>query len=254
MSKKIIFQTCCFLLLLVAHFYFSYDFNGAWWHSAAGSVLIFFFAYLIWNNDFISISGLKLTPRILLVTLLATALVTGVSFLSMKHIADQHSISIHLSSLKNYLHNAFYIMNEELILGAMLLHLLIKRFKIKPLVASLSLALLFSLAHLVLYKWYFRDKGYLELGTLLTLFMTIFVKNNLILQYKHIAYAWALHFGWMVVMYASEHTHTASNLPLTDLEKFNLYLGSPGIVVTSFLLAAASLFFSPKELLLKRDV
>jgi hypothetical protein len=132
--------------------------------------------------------------------------------------------------------------------------LLIKRLNMKPILASLSLAILFSLAHLVLYKWYFRDKGYLELSTLLTLFLTIFVKNNLILQYKHIAYAWALHFGWMVVMYASEHTHMTSHLPLTDLEKFNLYLGSPGIVITSFLLAVASLFFSRKELLLKKDV
>ncbi len=255
MSKKIIFQTICLILLILSHVYFSYDFNGAWWHSAFGSVIIFFFAYLIWKNEFIVVSGLKFTPKIFTKTILMTFGVTAISVLSMTYIAEKNGVSIHISSFKNYIHNAFYIMNEELILGAIMLHLLIKRFKIKPVIASLGLAALLSFAHFVLYKWHFRDKDYLCVTTLVTLFLTIFVKNNLILQYKHIGYAWALHFGWMAVMYGSEHSHTASNLPLTDLEKFNLYLGSPGILLTSLLLAGASwfYFFPSKELNIKTD-
>jgi hypothetical protein len=246
MTRKILFQLVCIVILLVSHFNLSYNFNEAWWHSAFGFCMILVFGYLIWGWAFIPVSGLRIKPGVVLKSVLMAVCITIISYCSMLHVAGQAGIYIQVSSLKNYFHNAVYIVNEEIILGSMMLYFFTNRFKIKPLTASLLLAVAVSAAHFVLYKWYFRDKGYLHLSTLITLVLTVFVKNNLIIRYRHIGYAWALHFGWMVVMYGSGHFYASSNLPLTDLDRFNLYLGSPGILVVSLALAGVSLLFFPE--------
>ncbi len=247
MSRKIVFQIICIIILLISHFNLSYNFNEAWWHSAFGFCMILLFGYLIWGWPFLSVSGLKLSPLLLLKSAFVGGCIIVVSYLSIKSIADQHDISIRLSSFKNYFHNAVYIVNEEIILGSMMLYFLTNRFKIKPIVASFGLAVVVSIAHYILYKFYFRDKGDLTISTLITLVLTVFVKNNLIIKFRHIGYAWALHFGWMVVMYGSSHFFKTTGAEVTDLEKFNIYLGSWGILITSTFLAGGSLLVFRKQ-------
>jgi hypothetical protein len=207
--------------------------------------MILVFGYLIWGWAFIPVSGLRMTPGELFRSVLMAVCVACISYFAMLPAARQAGILIQAGGLKNYIHNAVYIVNEEIILGSMMLYFLTSRFKIKPLTASLILAVAVSIAHFVLYKWYFRDKGNLHLITLITLVLTVFAKNNLIIRYRHIGYAWALHFGWMVVMYGSGHFHASSHQAVTDLDRFNLYLGSPGILLASLTLAAGSLLYFP---------
>ena len=253
MTKKIIFQIVCVIALLISHFNLSYNFNEAWWHSAFGFCVILLFGSLIWGGSFPFVSGLRMEASVIARSAGLAIGITVISFYCMWLIGKSSHITIHLSSIKSYFHNAVYIVNEEIILGSMMLYFMTNRFKVKRLVASLSLAVVVSAAHFILYKFYFRDKGNLEITTLLTLVLTVFVKNNLIIRYRHIGYAWALHFGWMVVMYGSDHFYS-SGRRLTDLEKFNLYLGSPVVVIVSALMATVSYYYLDIQLRKRKEI
>jgi hypothetical protein len=241
MEKKNVVRLLYFGLLLYAHFYLSYNYNAGWWHSMLGFFVISGLGFLIWPTSFLRVAGMRMPFTGLVLVIALTALLTFVSWLISVNIANSAGVTIKVAAFESYVHCFFYIASEELITGAVMLHLFRSRLRLSPLVASAMLALLLALAHLLLYKWYFKDKGFLETGTLLTLLFTVFVKNNLIVKAGHIGYAWALHFGWMAVMYGSLHVYNENGRVLNDLEKFNLYLGSPWVVVISFLLAGLSL-------------
>ncbi|HPJ06356.1 MAG TPA: hypothetical protein PLK17_12665 [Bacteroidales bacterium] len=72
---------------------------------------------------------------------------------------------------------------------------LVDKMKIRPLFASVALALFFALIHFVFYKWIFLDRGIIGMLTHTSLFMVGFVRNSLILMTGHIGYSWALHLG-----------------------------------------------------------
>jgi hypothetical protein len=79
--------------------------------------------------------------------------------------------------------------------------------------------------HFAFYKWTMIAKGVLNIPTLTILFLTGFVRNNLILQTGHIGYTWALHFGWMAIMFGCLHINLTTNMRVTDSVRFNTYLG-----------------------------
>ncbi|BDX39484.1 hypothetical protein CYCD_28390 [Tenuifilaceae bacterium CYCD] len=150
---------------------------------------------------------------------------------------------IQIADWRDYYHDIFYILNEEIVLGAIILYYLVNKQRIKPIIASVELAIAFSLIHFVFYKWIFNDKGIIEITTLITLFLAGFIRNNLILHSGHIGYSWALHFGWIVIMFGSFHIYSDSKNPLSEPEKFNAYLGSTEMLVLSLALAICSLIY-----------
>ncbi|MFN2128401.1 MAG: hypothetical protein ACK2TU_11135, partial [Anaerolineales bacterium] len=104
----------------------------------------------------------------------------------MKYIGNKNNIHVEYFNWRDYYHVMFYTLNEEIVLGAILLFTMVHRWKIKPMVASLCLALFFSLIHYVFYKWIFLDRGVLGIPALITLFLVGFVRNSLIIQTGHI--------------------------------------------------------------------
>ncbi len=133
----------------------------------------------------------------------------------MKYIGSKNNISIQISNWKNYFHTLFYTINEEIVLGAIGLFILVKVKKIRPLLASILLVVAFSLIHFIFYQWIFDDRDTIHLFAVITLFLIAFVRNNLILSYGHIGYSWALHFGWIAIMLACHHLHTENQVRLT---------------------------------------
>jgi len=141
-----------------------------------------------------------------------------------------------------YYHDAFYTLNEEIVIGALILYFLIGKIKITPILSSIGLALFFSLIHFVFYKWLFTDKGIIHITALISLFLIGLARNNLILINGHIGYSWALHFGWIAIMFGSIHLNDNTHEAISELDRFNIYLGSKEILVISILLALISLF------------
>jgi hypothetical protein len=129
------------------------------------------------------------------------------------------------------------------VLGALVLFYLTQKRKIKPIYASVGLALFFSAIHFVFYRWIFTDKGIIQIPALITLFLIGFVRNNLIIVYGHIGYSWALHFGWIVIMFGCIHQHNDTQMIMSEPDIFNNYLGSIEALVISFVLAAISFLY-----------
>ena len=232
-----------FLSLIASYLLLSYYALGGWWNSSAGTLLIILFSYLVWHKDYTANTGLKTGLKTVILSIALAAIVIFCSFMVMKHIAAGYNVTIQATTWKNYYHDIFYTLNEEIVLGAIILFWLTRRKKIRPLWASTGLALVFALIHFVFYKWIFLERGIIGVSALGTLFLIGFLRNSLILVTGHIGYSWALHFGWMAVMFGSNHLNRETGIALEDYEKFNVYLGSPIMVMITAVLAASALAY-----------
>jgi hypothetical protein len=206
-------------------------------YSSIGSLLIIFLSYLIWGKGFLKQIGLQLNLQTVIKAIILSVIITTCSLLIMKYIGNKDNIRIEYYNWRDYYHVMFYVLNEEIVIGAILLFTLVNKLKFRPVVASLCLAVLFSLIHYIFYKWIFADRGVLGISTLITLFLVGFVRNSLIIQTGHIGYSWALHFGWIAIMFGSTHTNLNTNMYVSEPESFNLYLGSTDVLIISIIMA-----------------
>ena len=241
--KKRIF----FLLLLLSYLLFSYNIFNGWWYSLIGTMLILLFSYLLWKREYLASTGLKLRLSNVIVSIVLALVVIIAALALMKAIAAKHNILILFTNGRNYFHDIFYTLNEEIVLGAIILFWITRRKNMKPLFASAGLAVFFALVHYIAYRWIFLEKGIIGIEALTTLFFIGLVRNNLILITGHVGYSWALHFGWMAVMFGSYHVYRETSDAVSDYIKFNIYLGSAEMLIISFVLAGISLFFMQKH-------
>ncbi len=184
LNKKILF-----LLLVLSYLLFSYYYFGGWWNSSIGTLLILFFSYLIRKKDFLRYAGLRQDLKTIGKSVLLAGIIIISAFLIMNYIAERHNVQIKFTNWRDYYHDVFYILNEEIVLGAILLNELVNKVKIKPLIAAIAVAVFFSLSHYVFYMWIFNDRGFIGFTTLITLFFVGFVRNILILKTGHIGYS-----------------------------------------------------------------
>ena len=236
-----------FSLLIFLYVLFSYNFLNGWWNSSIGSLLIIFLSYLTWEKGFLKQIGLQLNLLTVTKSIILAVIITTCSYLIMKYIGNKSNIQIEYFNWRDYYHDIFYILNEEIVLGAILLFALVNKWKIRPVVASLCLAVFFSLIHYIFYKWIFLDRGVIGISTLITLFLVGFVRNSLIILTGHIGYSWALHFGWIAIMFGSSHTDLNTNMVVTEPESFNLYLGSTEMLIISIIMAGFILAYWIKK-------
>ena len=156
--QKSFLQKLWISLILLSYVCFSYYFFAGWCNSSIGTVLIILFSFLNWGKDFLKIIGLKLNCIIVIKSLFFAAIATICSLLVMAYIADKQNLTIQFLDWRDYYHDIFYILNEEIVLGALTLYLLVNKRKIKPIVASVVLAIFFSFMHYVFFRWIFPDK------------------------------------------------------------------------------------------------
>lgn len=240
-------RSLLFALLFTLYFLFTYYVFNGWWYSSIGSALIIFISYIIWHREYLKQTGLQLNLPTIIKSIILAVIITIASILIMKYIGTRNNIRIEYTNWRDYYHDIFYILNEEIVIGAILLFTMVNKYKIKPLVASLLLAVFFALIHYIFYRWIFLDSGIIGLPTLTTLFLVGFTRNSLIIITGHIGYSWALHFGWMAVMFGSMHTDITSNLELTEVDRFKLYLGSSEMLIISAIIAGIFLAYWIKK-------
>lgn len=230
------------LFLLLSYLLFSYYVFNGWWYSSIGTLLILLFSHLLWKKEYLTNTGLKLRLKNVIVSFVLALVVIIAALALMKTIAASHNILILFTNWRNYFHDIFYTLNEEIVLGSMILFWLTRKKNIKPLYASACLAVFFAIVHYIAYRWVFLEKGIISMETLASLFFIGLVRNNLILITGHVGYSWALHFGWMAVMFGSDHIYTETGVAVSDYVKFNIYLGSAEMLIISLVLAGISLF------------
>ena len=235
------------ILLLSSYLVFTYYVFKGWWYSSVGTIVILFFSYMIWGNRFIDVTGLRLKKNTILITFVLAALFVVCSYIIIKYIGYRYGVTVSYTGFVNYYHDIFYILNEEIILGGIAIYILLNKYNLSPLVASAGLALAFSLIHFVFYRWIFLETGIIKVETLIVLFLVGFVRNNLIIIFRHIGYSWALHFGWMAVMFGSSPRYEGTGMGMTEPEKFNMFLGSHEMLIISGILGIISLIYMVRK-------
>ncbi len=229
--------------MVLSYLLFSYNLFSGWWYSGIGTLLIVLFAYLLWRQGFLYRIGLKINSPILITSFVLMLILTIGGYGIIKFLATSNGIMIQYSDYRNFIHDLFYTLNEEIILGAVLLGWIRDRLKkMHPATVSVLVAILFALFHYLFYRWIFDDRGILTLLTLTTLTMVGILRNNLILTTGHVGFSWALHASWMAIMFGTYHYRAGSLEGLLEYERFNLYLGSPIIFIIITTLAILSFF------------
>ena len=208
-----------------------------------GTALIILFSILAWRGDFQGKIGIPVTAKQILYSsiLLILFIISAYFFVSI--ITKGNNISMKNIEIHRIKHIFFYTLNEELILGGLLLLALKSKFnKLNQIIISTIVALLFAVLHYVVYRWIFKFPPWdvMTLLTILSLFMIGVVRNNLILKTGHIGYSWALHFGWIVIMFGFDFVNSADGFFLSEVERFNMYIGNGKTFILALLMAVLS--------------
>ena len=228
-------------LIVLVYLLFSYNTFPGWWYSLIGTLLIILLARICWEDEYLEWIGLRIEPKAFFFCLLFLIVIAFGSFQLITFIARGSHVSFSLISFTAFLHIIGYTLNEEIVLGAILINFIQKRFKkLNQFYTSILVAVAFPLLHYIFYRWIFLDKGIICISSLVSLFAVGAIRNNLILRTGHIGYSWALHVGWAFIMFGFVHTKTITTKILSEPEKFNLYLGSPIMVLILTFMAILS--------------
>jgi len=130
--------------------------------------------------------------------------------------------------LSNYLYYIPETFNEEMIIGALILFAIERKFKqLNQTTIAIGIALVFSLMHQALYAWSPVQPGILlTTSTLLTLFFVGVIRNILILKTRKIVYSWALHLSFNLVFFSGFFVKVTTNKMASEPEKFNIVFGN----------------------------
>ena len=226
----------------------TYNLFSAWWASLAGTALILWFARLARPGDWIERTGLRVPAHaaafaiVLCAGCAALALVlidrataaAGVGFSAFSEFEGWH-----LRALAT----AGQTLNEEIVLGALLLWMVSTRWKgALPITIAVAVAALFAVFHLGFYALRPEsvvNQGLVGLPALLSLFAIGVLRNDLILGTGHVGYAWGIHFGWNLVFFNSGYARADGSGALDEPEMFNSVLGDP-LTLTVIVAAAIS--------------
>lgn len=235
-------------LIILAHLSFSYYYFPWFFSAFVGSISIIILSYFTWKKNFRFWIGLQLKNKEYLISFVLFFVFLSGSFLLIKTISETQNIQLITGNYKNLIHSLFYTLNEEIVVGALLLKgIKYYRKKMPEWLISVGTAFLFSGIHFIFFRWIFNNQGNIGLTALTSLFFTGIIRNNLILKTGHIAYSWALHFGWIYIMLGSSHYNYSSKIFLNDFERFDIYLGDYRTLIICLILAGLSFIYLNKS-------
>ncbi len=147
--------------------------------------------------------------------------------------------------LANYLYYIPETFNEEMLIGALLLMGLERKFKkLDKNYIVIIVAFVFSLMHQALYNWSPVQSGeLLTISTILTLFFVGILRNSLILKTRNVALSWAIHLSFNMVFFSGLFIHAETGKFPSEPEVFNIVFGNLTMLVLSGLFALASIIW-----------
>lgn len=156
--------------------------------------------------------------------------------------------------LANYLYYIPETFNEEMLIGALLLMGIERKFKkLDKNYIAIIVALIFSLMHQGLYKWSPVQSGeLLTLTTILTLFFVGILRNSLILKTRNIALSWAIHLSFNMVFFSGLFINIKTEKFPSEPEVFNIVFGNLTMLTITGLLALTSIIWLNNDKLNKK--
>ncbi len=241
---KIVKKIILVILIIISHIGLTYSGYGT---ALIGSLLIILFSYLYCPKTWKANLGLKINFVSFLISVGLLFFTLFSAYFIIKSISNSEGIffSGKLNSCFYYMHTMGQTLNEEMILGGLLLLSLKRIFKNKySLTMAISIALVFAILHLFFYKYIVigLNRGNLSFLTISNLFLVGLIRNILILYFDHILYAWAIHLGWNTIFFTN-----LSILKFSEPVLFNTFLGTLHMLfflITVLLVIVIIVYFS----------
>jgi hypothetical protein len=211
-----------------------------WWAFVLVSTAIAAVLRLIFGQQWIACAGIKLPPAHILIVVAAFVMVATGSGMLLSIVYDAAGLKATAPGIAQQFGFLFQAFNEEILWRALLIGLIVQYVRSAHLI-SFALALLFSAAHFILYRYSNPMHLALSITALATLFMAGVAMNNLYLAFRHIGFSWALHAGWNVVWLPAPIYDAATNERLREPPIFDRVMGSPAIFGMACATAALSL-------------
>ncbi len=241
MTRKI--SSTCLVRWLAANliplFYLLLTYS-VWWGAPVASLLIIALAGMAWPARGLQTLGLAI-PRsqagrafILACGIAASAWVlirmaSGAQGVLLVPVWQRHTAPYIIA------HTVGQTLNEEMVLGALLLKAITAKLpRLRRVWVSAGVAFVFALLHAGFYTlrpaqdW---NYGILSPVTLLSIFLVGLIRNNFILGYGNIAYAWAVHLGWNLVFIDSAYYWIETGQKLAEPAIFNVVFGNGWIAL-----------------------
>lgn len=222
----------------------NYSSGSGFYFSGIAFVFILLFLYLAYKENWRFSAGLLIPGRDLLISCIGLIVLTVIIYFFIMSITGNNEIIYvpHVISGKGelYFYTVFQTINEEIMMGAVLLFSLRKKFgKIHPLFLSVVTAAVFFIVHYIVYRYLFSiGGGILEFPALISLFSVGIIRNNLILSFNHIAYSWMLHLSWNLIFFGGTYHYNGKKLIEADL--CNLFYGNEYFIIITIMLAVIS--------------
>jgi len=223
---------------------------SGWWLSGIGTLCILACARAAWPGAWATRVGLRMSRVELLRSVGLLAAVTTIASVIVTAIARAKTITFDPwittpHEVPWYLHTVAQTLNEEMLLGAVLLGGIRRRLpRTSPLRISIGVAAAFALFHLAFYGARTPEMpnyGVLSAATLLALFLVGIVRNNLILATGHVGYAEAVHLGWNAIFLGGAFRWAGEGgAAMTEPERFDAFVGSPAVIVLGAVGAVAT--------------
>ena len=218
----------CLLALLFPYFYF----GGVWWRAIPSTAVILALGALIYGEGTLAFFGLRMSHRDLLRSILLFILGLLVfRFLILPAITSE-ALTVSLNHYPlGYVHQFFQVLNDEMILRAACLTLIL-RVSPYPKTVVITTAVLFSVGHHLVYR---MNGVVIDWPALVSLFSFGAITNLLFVRFGHIGYGVALHYAWN--FYRFNSVYRLDGLPLSEGVTFKYVEGNLWIVSASSIAA-----------------
>lgn len=147
--------------------------------------------------------------------------------------------------LANYIYYIPETFNEEMLIGALLLFGIERKYKkLSKNFIAIFVALIFSLMHQGLYRWSPVQSGeLLTLTTITTLFFVGILRNALILKTRNIGFSWAIHLSFNMIFFSGFFINIDNHSFPSEPEVFNIVFGNLTMLTVIGLLALLSIIW-----------
>ncbi len=223
-------------LCLVAYLFPYFELPGVWWRAIPSSVAILSLGALVYGKGAVGFFGLRLSRRQRLLSVTVFVLGLIVFRTVVLPIVTNRSLTVTLGEDPlGYVHQFFQVFNDEMILRAACLTLILRVFP-HPKTVVLATAVLFSVGHHVVYG---MNGVSIDWPALVSLFSFGAIANLLFVRFRHIGYGVALHYAWN--FYRFNSVYALDGRPLSEGITFNYIEGNPWVVLGSVVTFAITL-------------
>ena len=234
-------NNCFVIAIIISYLGLNYLPVFGWWISMIGTFFIIFFGRKAWSKNYLQRLGIPQSTLQYFISIVLLIVFLLVTFSLIMTIIYERNYGFEIANNYKIVHIFFYTLNEEIVLGALLLFSLSNKYdKINPIFISIIVAFVFAIMHYIFYRWVFQGeaRGILSYFTITTLFVIGVLRNNLILIAGHIGYSWAIHYSWMLIMFGCSIYLKENNILLTETERFNVFIGNRTTFIFALVIAA----------------